>query len=98
MIRAYSLFHKNAHALFPKKAYALYPRKSIVHKMFIHALSSKNKEAWKNVKIAGSVVLMKKNVLDLNDYNASLLDDVHELLGQGVSFQLISSTQTDKGN
>jgi linoleate 9S-lipoxygenase len=34
-------------------------------------------------------------VLDFNDYNASLLDGVHELLGHGVSFQLVSSTHTD---
>jgi linoleate 9S-lipoxygenase len=58
-------------------------------------MTGKNKEAWKNGKIVGSVVLMKKNVLDLNDYNASLLDGVHELLGKGVSFQLVSSTHTD---
>jgi linoleate 9S-lipoxygenase len=60
-------------------------------------MTGKNKEAWKNGKIAGSVVLMKKNVLDLSDFNASLLDGVHELLGHGVSFQLISSTHTDPG-
>lgn len=60
-------------------------------------MTGKNKEAWKNGKIAGSVVLMKKNVLDLSDFNASLLDGVHELLGLGVSFQLVSSTHTDPG-
>lgn len=42
-------------------------------------------------KIKGSVVLMKKNVLDFNDVHASVLDRLHELLGHGVSLQLISS-------
>lgn len=35
---------------------------------------------------------MKKNVLDLTDMKASFLDRVHELLGKGVSMQLISAT------
>ena len=35
-------------------------------------------------------MLMKKNVLDFNDFNTSALNRVHELLGEGVSLQLIS--------
>ncbi|KAF5952225.1 hypothetical protein HYC85_010169 [Camellia sinensis] len=46
-------------------------------------------------KIKGTVVLMKKNVLDFNDFNASILDRVHELLGQKVSLQLISAVNAD---
>lgn len=46
-------------------------------------------------KIQGKVVLMKKNVLDFNDFNASILDRVHELLGQRVSLQLISAVNGD---
>lgn len=46
-----------------------------------------------NVK--GTVVLMKKNVLDFTDFSATLLDDAHELLGQGVSLQLVSATVGD---
>ncbi|KAF5463411.1 hypothetical protein F2P56_019328 [Juglans regia] len=42
-------------------------------------------------KIEGTVVLMKKNVLDFNDFNASVLDRVHELFGQRVSLQLVSA-------
>lgn len=42
-------------------------------------------------KIKGTVVLMKKNVLDFNDFHASVLDRVHELFGHGVSLQLVSS-------
>ena len=48
-------------------------------------------------KIKGTVVLMKKNVLDFNDFNASVLDRVHELLGQGVSLQLVSAVHGDPG-
>ncbi|XP_041020069.1 probable linoleate 9S-lipoxygenase 5 [Juglans microcarpa x Juglans regia] len=46
-------------------------------------------------KIEGKVVLMKKNVLDFNDFNASILDGVHELLGHRVSLQLISAVNGD---
>ncbi|KAF3336256.1 putative linoleate 9S-lipoxygenase 4 [Carex littledalei] len=67
--------------------------------MWLHRLcdcmSGENQEAWKNGRIGGSVVLMKKNVLDPNDYNASLLHGAHELLDRSVSFQLVSSTHTD---
>ena len=48
-------------------------------------------------KIEGTVVLMKKNVLDLDDFNASVLDGFHEMLGQKVSFQLISAVNGDPG-
>ncbi|KAL5980904.1 Lox9p [Asimina triloba] len=47
--------------------------------------------------IEGSVVLMKKNVLDFNDLNACLLDSLHELIGRGVSFQLVSALHGDPG-
>ncbi|XP_048324248.2 probable linoleate 9S-lipoxygenase 5 [Ziziphus jujuba] len=46
-------------------------------------------------KIKGTVILMKKNVLDFNDFHASILDRVHELIGQRVSLQLISSVNGD---
>ncbi|KAJ4719465.1 Lipoxygenase [Melia azedarach] len=49
---------------------------------------SKNKQ---KCKLKGTVILMKKNVLDFNDFNASLLDRVHELIGKKVSLQLVSS-------
>ena len=47
-------------------------------------------------KIKGTVVLMKKNVLAFNDFHASVLDRVHELLGQRVSLQLISAINSDR--
>ncbi|KAE8717611.1 Linoleate 9S-lipoxygenase 5 [Hibiscus syriacus] len=48
--------------------------------------------------IKGTVVLMKKNVLDMNDFTASLLDRVYELFGRGVSLQLISAVSVDPAN
>ncbi|KAK7258866.1 hypothetical protein RIF29_24454 [Crotalaria pallida] len=67
------------------------------------------KEMFKNVvkcltgqetkkKIKGTVVLMKKNVLDFNDFTASILDRVHEFLGKRVSLQLVSAVNVDPGN
>ena len=52
---------------------------------------------WGKKKVKGCVVLMKKNVLDFNDFNASILDRVHELFGQGVALQLVSSVNGDPG-
>lgn len=43
----------------------------------------------KNIK--GKVVLMKKNVLEFTDLAASVLDRFSELVGNKVSFQLISA-------
>lgn len=48
-------------------------------------------------KIRGTVVLMKKNVLDFNDFNASILDRFHELVGRRVSLQLVSAVHADPG-
>ncbi|XP_031101675.1 probable linoleate 9S-lipoxygenase 5 [Ipomoea triloba] len=49
-------------------------------------------------KIKGSVVLMRKNVLDFNDFNASIVDNLTDFLGQKVSLELVSSAQADLGN
>ncbi|OMO62560.1 Lipoxygenase [Corchorus capsularis] len=56
-----------------------------------------NKITTKSEKIKGTVVVMKKNVLDLNDFPATLLDGVQELLGKRVSLQLISAENGDVG-
>ncbi|KAH7847289.1 hypothetical protein Vadar_024296 [Vaccinium darrowii] len=64
--------------------------------MFHHildAITGENEEK----KIKGTVVLMKKDVLDFNDFNASILDGVHELLGQKVFLQLVSAVNADPG-
>ncbi|KAM1640236.1 hypothetical protein ACFX15_009980 [Malus domestica] len=46
-------------------------------------------------KINGTVVLMKKSLLDFNDINSSVLDRAHELIGQGVCLQRISAVHAD---
>ncbi|KAK9137304.1 hypothetical protein Sjap_007898 [Stephania japonica] len=48
------------------------------------------------MKIEGKVVLMKKNVLDFNDLKSSVLDRVYELIGKGVSLQLIKNEMRGK--
>uniref|UniRef100_A0A5B7BRB5 Lipoxygenase n=1 Tax=Davidia involucrata TaxID=16924 RepID=A0A5B7BRB5_DAVIN len=64
--------------------------------------SSRNKSIENKIsetkKIEGTVRLMKKNVLDLNDFGASFLDRVHEFLGKGVSLQLISAVHGNLEN
>ncbi|XP_022150773.1 linoleate 9S-lipoxygenase 6-like [Momordica charantia] len=44
-------------------------------------------------KIKGKVILMRSNVLDFTEFHSTLLDGFTELLGGGVSLQLISATQ-----
>lgn len=46
-------------------------------------------------KILGEVVLMKSNVLDFDDFNASLLDTLYEFVGKRVSLQLVSAIHGD---
>ncbi|KAL5068732.1 hypothetical protein RYX36_019619 [Vicia faba] len=48
--------------------------------------------------VEGTVVLMKKSVLDFNDFTASFLDGLHEFVGEGVSLQLISAVNTGPEN
>ncbi|XP_057439389.1 probable linoleate 9S-lipoxygenase 5 isoform X2 [Lotus japonicus] len=57
-----------------------------------------NKVNAKSHSIRGTVVLMKKNVLDFNALSASFLDRLHEVVGKRVSLQLISAVQQDPGN
>ncbi|KAJ9538367.1 hypothetical protein OSB04_031100 [Centaurea solstitialis] len=57
--------------------------------------SEKNIEGAKKKIINGTVVLMKKNFLDLNDFGSSILDRLYEIFGKRVSIQLISSTHHD---
>ncbi|KAK9732539.1 hypothetical protein RND81_04G005700 [Saponaria officinalis] len=52
-----------------------------------------NDEIKKAIK--GKVILMKKNVLDFNDFNASIIDGISEFLGKKISFQLVSAVHTD---
>jgi linoleate 9S-lipoxygenase len=57
----------------------------------IDGLTGANKQA----RLKGTVVLMRKNVLDLNDFGAAVIDGISEFLGKGVTCQLISSTLVD---
>ncbi|ONM08088.1 Lipoxygenase [Zea mays] len=54
--------------------------------------------ANKHARLKGTVVLMRKNVLDLNDFGATVVDSISEFLGKGVTCQLISSTLVDANN
>eukprot|EP01018_Ginkgo_biloba_P021021 Gb_04786 [translate_table: standard] len=46
-------------------------------------------------KIKGLLVLQKKNVLDLHDIHAGIIDNISELLGNRVSLQLVSTSDVD---
>lgn len=54
-----------------------------------------NHKVERSKRVKGKVVLMKKGILDFHDIKANVLDRVHELLGRGVSLQLISTTSPD---
>jgi linoleate 9S-lipoxygenase len=54
--------------------------------------------ANKHAHLKGNVVLMRKNVLDVNSIAGSLIDGISEFLGRGVTCQLISSTVGDPNN
>ncbi|KAG0548029.1 hypothetical protein BDA96_01G131300 [Sorghum bicolor] len=54
--------------------------------------------ANKHARLKGTVVLMRKNVLDLNDLGATVIDGISEFLRKGVTCQLISSTLVDANN
>ncbi|CAL8166386.1 unnamed protein product [Prunus armeniaca] len=69
----------------------------MLHNLF-DKITGQEQNGKNSRKIKGTVVLMKKNVLDFNDFNASVLDRVHELVGQRVSLQLISADHGDSEN
>ncbi|CAL2269169.1 unnamed protein product [Prunus armeniaca] len=69
----------------------------MLHNLF-DKITGQDQNGKNSRKIKGTVVLMKKNVLDFNDFNASVLDRVHELVGQRVSLQLISADHGDSEN
>ncbi|KAJ1380914.1 PLAT/LH2 domain superfamily [Sesbania bispinosa] len=68
-------------------------------KNIVNALSTSDSDdnKSKSHRIRGTVILMKKNVLDFNDLGASILDRLHEFVGKGVSIQLISAVKVDTG-
>ncbi|TVU36211.1 hypothetical protein EJB05_18135 [Eragrostis curvula] len=54
----------------------------------------------KHARLKGSVVLMRKSVLnlDVTSIGATVIDNVSEFLGRGVTCQLVSSTVVDPNN
>ncbi|BAF13126.1 linoleate 9S-lipoxygenase 2 [Oryza sativa Japonica Group] len=52
----------------------------------------------KNARLKGSLVLMRKNALDINDFGATVIDGISEFLGRGVTCQLVSSSLVDPNN
>lgn len=63
----------------------------------LNKVEDDDRDGIRKKKIKGRVVLMKKNVLDLNDFSASVVDRLDEFLGRKVSLQLISSVNADPG-
>lgn len=61
----------------------------------VDTLRGRNHESRTSTKIKGSVVLVKSNVVGFNDFADSLLDGLHELVGSGISFELVSATVGD---
>ncbi|GJN23637.1 hypothetical protein PR202_gb11302 [Eleusine coracana subsp. coracana] len=64
---------------------------------FLDRLTGKNKEAWKEGRIRGTVVLVRKEALGFNHFHASVLDGFHQILGheQGLAFRLVSATAAE---
>ncbi|KAI4345619.1 hypothetical protein L6164_012721 [Bauhinia variegata] len=61
-------------------------------------LANKEDKVEVSKKIRGKVVLMKKGILDFKSITATILDRIHEILGKGVSLQLISAVNPDPAN
>jgi hypothetical protein len=51
----------------------------------------------KGKRIEGIAVVLKKNVLNGGDCKAPMFDRFAEMLGKGISFELVSSTHKDPG-
>ncbi|XP_021817422.1 probable linoleate 9S-lipoxygenase 5 [Prunus avium] len=101
-IPTFNSFHQQQLLFSPKKDHKILclllgkPNK-MLHNLF-DKITGQEQNGKNSRKIKGTVVLMKKNVLDFNDFNASVLDRVHELVGQRVSLQLISADHGDSEN
>nr|XP_020173333.1 probable linoleate 9S-lipoxygenase 4 [Aegilops tauschii subsp. strangulata] len=61
--------------------------------LLLHGLTGKNKQAWKEGKIRGMAVLVKSGVLDLGDFNSSVLDGIHKILDSQGRWRLLPSRQ-----
>ncbi|XVF41917.1 hypothetical protein PTKIN_Ptkin01aG0319400 [Pterospermum kingtungense] len=62
----------------------------------VNDVVSKTKKPDKTIR--GTVFLVKKNVLDFTAIHTTVADSVYELLGQGVTLQLVSAEYADHAN
>ncbi|XVF41916.1 hypothetical protein PTKIN_Ptkin01aG0319300 [Pterospermum kingtungense] len=62
----------------------------------VNDVVSKTKKPEKTIR--GTVILVKKNVLDFTAIHTTVADSVYELLGQGVTLQLVSAENADHAN
>ncbi|OIW13046.1 hypothetical protein TanjilG_17606 [Lupinus angustifolius] len=63
-----------------------------------NVVTRNNNNKINNNNVKGTMVLMKKNVLEFNDFGATILDDFNEFVGNRISLQLISAVKVDQGN
>ncbi|XP_016461347.2 putative linoleate 9S-lipoxygenase 5 [Nicotiana tabacum] len=61
-------------------------------------IESNSSNQTSSIKIKGTVVLRKKNVLNFKDAGSAFLDRMHELFGKRVILELISDVHADPGN
>lgn len=59
--------------------------------------SKRRQSKTENMKIKGTVVLIKENLEGLMEFSESLMDRLHEMLGRKISLQLISAVNCDSG-
>ena len=62
----------------------------------VNEVASRRKKSEKIIR--GTVILVKKNVLAFNALHTTVVDSVFELLGQGVTLQLVSADNADPGS
>ena len=61
----------------------------------VSEITSRKKKPEKIIR--GVVVLVKKNVLDFKAIHTSIADSLRELVGKGVTLQLVSRDNADPG-
>ncbi|XP_020580260.1 probable linoleate 9S-lipoxygenase 3 [Phalaenopsis equestris] len=66
--------------------------------MISHLVKDVFSSGKKGAKVKAKVVMMNKNVLDLNDFNAAIVNQIQDFLGQKVEFRLASATVGDPNN
>ncbi|XP_022742693.1 probable linoleate 9S-lipoxygenase 5 [Durio zibethinus] len=62
----------------------------------VHEVTSRKKKSHKIIR--GTVVLVKNNVFGFNTIHTTVADSVFELIGKGVTLQLVSADNADPAN